>query len=261
MLLCQRARLPSTNFKTGGCWKLIILDNAGVQQDAFAPDSSTAAHTTAPALPPRAARCRLLVAQSARPGCCRGAATAGETSEHDCSSRLRGPRDGQDLGGGPGAGSPPDALAPPSTITALHNTTLALASLPAQSGPLDAPPVGFGHARARSAASVREPTNQDYSSALAGPRDRQTFDNKNQVWMPEVCWMTLPLPLLQQQRLANSFDVLLLEHSRSLQPCPRPLLVPAPCMPRLFRLVPPSLVLLCQRARTPPDTVFVRPAL
>ena len=64
--------------------------------------------------------------------------------------------------------------------------------------------------------------------------------------------MTLPLPPLQNQILANAFDLLLLQPSRSLQPSPRPLLVPAPCVPRLFRLLFLSLVLLCQRAMTPP---------
>ena len=44
-----------------------------------------------------------------------------------------------------------------------------------------------------------------------------------QGWMQEVCWMTLTLPPLQHQLLANAFDLLLLQPSRSLPLRPRPL--------------------------------------
>ena len=47
--------------------------------------------------------------------------------------------------------------------------------------------------------------------------------------------MTWTLPPLQHQLLANAFDLLLLQPSRSLQPCPRSLLVPAPRAPSVSR--------------------------
>ena len=55
--------------------------------------------------------------------------------------------------------------------------------------------------------------------------------------------MTLTLSPLQHQLLGNAFDLLLLQPSRSLQPS-RPLLVPAPRVPHLFRVLPLSLALL-----------------
>ena len=61
--------------------------------------------------------------------------------------------------------------------------------------------------------------------------------------MQEVCRMTLTLSPLQHQLLGNAFDLLLLQPSRSLQPS-RPLLVPAPRVPHLFRVLPLSLALL-----------------
>ena len=70
--------------------------------------------------------------------------------------------------------------------------------------------------------------------------------------MQEI-WITLTLPALQHQRLAKAFD---LQLSRSFQPCLRPLLVPDPCVPHLFRVLPLSLVLLCRRAKIPP-VIFI----
>ena len=67
------------------------------------PHSTTAAHSTAPALAPRAAR-GPLVDRAAGLGHARAAATAGETAEQDFLSGLRGSQDRQDFGGGPGAG-------------------------------------------------------------------------------------------------------------------------------------------------------------
>ena len=86
---------------------------AGVQQDAVAPHSTTAAHETAPALAPRAVRDDPLVARPARLGQSRASATASETGEcQDFLSGLRGPQDGQDFGHGPGAGGLLDVLTP-----------------------------------------------------------------------------------------------------------------------------------------------------
>ena len=102
--------------------------------------------------------------------------TAGEIAEQECLPGLRGPQDGQDFGGGSGVGGLPNALAPHSTTTAPHKTTPALALGTAQGGPLEAPHAELGHPRARMAASASEPTEQDYSSSLAGPRDGQPFE-------------------------------------------------------------------------------------
>ena len=82
------------------------------------PHSTTAAHSTAPALAPRAARGDPLVDRAAGLGHARAAATAGETAEQDFLSGLRGSQDRQDFGGGPGAGGLLDALAPHSNTTA-----------------------------------------------------------------------------------------------------------------------------------------------
>ena len=71
--------------------------------------------------------------------------------------------------------------------------------------------------------------------------------------------MTLTLPPLQHQLLAKAFDLLLIQPSRPLQRCLRPLLVSAPCVPRLFRFLPFSLVLLCSRAKIPPVIFSPRP--
>ena len=98
---------------------------AGVQRDVLTPHSTTVAQTTS-ALAPRAARGDPLVAWPGGLGHSRGAATASETAEQDFLSGLRGPQDGQDFGGGPGAGLL-DALAPHSTTTAPDGTTPALA--------------------------------------------------------------------------------------------------------------------------------------
>ena len=144
-----------------------------------------------------------------------------------------------------------------STTTAPHKSTPALVPRAAQSGPLDARPARLVHSRARTAASASEPTEQDYSSGLAGPRDAQPFENNFQGWVQEVCWMSLILPPLQHQLLAEAFDLLLLQPARLLQSCLRPLLVLAPCVPRPFRVLPLSLVLLCQRAKIPP-AIFSR---
>ena len=48
--------------------------------------------------------------------------------------------------------------------------------------PFGARPAGLGHSRARTAASPSEPTEQDYSSGLAGPRDGQPFENIFSGW-------------------------------------------------------------------------------
>ena len=56
--------------------------------------------------------------------------------------------------------------------------------------------------------------------------------------------MTLSFPPLKHQLPANAFDVLLRQPSRSTQPCPRPQLVPAPQVPRLFCVLPLSLLSL-----------------
>ena len=77
-------------------------------------------------------------------------------------------------------------------------------------------------------------------------------------WMQEVCRIALALPPLQHELLTNVFDLLFIRPSRSLQPCPRPLLVPPLCVPRLFRLLPPSLVLLSSRVKTP-HVIFAAP--
>ena len=143
-----------------------------------------------------------------------------------------------------------------STTTAPHKSTPALVPRAAQSGPLDARPARLVHSRARTAASASEPTEQDYSSGLAGPRDAQPFENNFQGWVQEVCWMSLILPPLQHQLLAEAFDLLLLQPARLLQSCLRPLLVLAPCVPRPFRVLPLSLVLLCRRAKIPP-VIFI----
>ena len=71
---------------------------------------------TAPALASSATRGDPLVPRPAGLGHSRDAATAGETAEQDFSSDLRGPQDGQDFGGDPGAGDLPDALAPRSPL-------------------------------------------------------------------------------------------------------------------------------------------------
>ena len=60
---------------------------------------------------------------------------------------------------------------------------------------------------------------------------------------------------------SGRFDLLTLQPLRLLHPCLRPLLVSAPCVPRLFRLLPVSLVLLCPRARILPMICFPLPVL
>ena len=91
--------------------------NAEVQQDAVAPDSTTAVHKSPPVLAPRAARSNPVVARPAGLGHsrARAATSAREIAEQDFSSGLRGPQDGQDFGGGPGAEGLPDTFAPHST--------------------------------------------------------------------------------------------------------------------------------------------------
>ena len=69
------------------------------------------------------------------------------------------------------------ALAPHSTTTALNKTNLSLAPRAERFGPLDAPPAERGHSHARTAASASEPTEQSFSSGLAGPRYGQPFEN------------------------------------------------------------------------------------
>ena len=151
--------------------------NVGVRQDAVAPHSTTAAQRTDPASAPHAAHGDPLIARPAGFGHSRAAASAGETAGQGFSSGLRRPQDGQEFGGDPGAGGLPEALAPHSTTTAPHKTTPALAPRAAQIGPLEAPPVGLGHSRARITASASEPTEQDYSSGLADSRNGQPFEN------------------------------------------------------------------------------------
>ena len=90
-------------------------NNAGVQQDVFAPHSTKASHRTASASVPRAARGDPLVARPAGLERSRAATTASETTEQDFSPGLRGFQDERDFGGGPGAGGLLDALAPHST--------------------------------------------------------------------------------------------------------------------------------------------------
>ena len=80
-----------------------------------------------------------------------------------------------------------------------------------------------------------------------------------QGWMQEICRMTLT-PL----RCSITVWPLRPAHSTALEaihPCLRPLLVSAPCVPRLFRLLPVSLVLLCPRARILPMICFPLPVL
>ena len=71
--------------------------------------------------------------------------------------------------------------------------------------------------------------------------------------------MTLTAPPLQHQLQTEAFDLLYLHLSRPLQPCLRPMFVSAPWVPGLFRLLPVSLGLLCQREITPPVIFFPAP--
>ena len=129
-----------------------------------------------------------------------------------------------------------------------------------KSGPLEAPPAGLGHSRARTAASASEPADQDYSSGLASPRDEQPFEKNNSglgaFGLQDNFHPLSAAASTSDQRLRL---LLLLQPSRSLQPCPRPLVIPAPSVPRLFRLLRLSPVLLWQRATTPPVILFPRP--
>ena len=143
------------------------------------------------------------------------------------------------------------ALVSHSTTSALNKTNPALATRAAHFGPFDALPAERGHSRARTTASASLPSKV-FPRALRALEMGSPPKIFLHGCMQDVCWMTLTLPPPQHQPLANAFDLLLLQPSRLLQPCPRPLLVPAPRIPRLFRLLPLSLVLLCQRARTPP---------
>ena len=152
--------------------------NAGVRQNAVVPHSTTAGHRTVEASARRAARSDTLVARPAGLGHSRAAAPASETADQDVSSGLRGPRDRQDFGGGPGAGGLPDALASHSTTSVPHKTATALAPRSARSGPLDARPAEHGPSRSRTAASASEPTEQDYSSGLGSPCNWRPFEKK-----------------------------------------------------------------------------------
>ena len=118
------------------------------------PHPTTAAQT-APALASRAARGDPLVARPAGLGHSRAAAAASETAEQDFLSGLRGPQDGQDFGGGPGAGLL-DALAPHSTTTAPHGTTPALAPRAVRASPRCAPPVARTPSQPRAAVTESE---------------------------------------------------------------------------------------------------------
>ena len=100
--------------------------------------------------------------------------------------------------------------------------------------------------------------NKIISRAWRAPETGSPSKTFSHGWMQEVCRMALALPPLQHELLTYVFDLLVLRPSRSLQPCPRPLLVPAPSVPRLFRLLPPSLVLLISRVKTP-HVIFAAP--
>ena len=63
-----------------------------------------------------------------------------------------------------------------------------------------------------------------------------------QGWMQEICRMTLTPSAVAST--SGRFDLLTLQPLRLLHPCLRPLLVSAPCVPRLFRVLALSLVLL-----------------
>ena len=125
---------------------------------------STTAARTAPALVSRAARGDPLVAWPAGVGYSRASATASETAEQSFLSGKRGPQDGQDFGGGPGAGLL-DALAPHSTTTAPHGTTPALAPRAVRASPLCAPPVARTPSQPR--AAVTESKNSACGFFLA----------------------------------------------------------------------------------------------
>ena len=94
VLLCQRARPPSTRIKKGGSRKLFFSGHyAGFQGDAVAPHSTTAAHRTAPALAARAAQSGPSDARSVGLGRSRArtAASASDPIGQDDSSGLAGP--------------------------------------------------------------------------------------------------------------------------------------------------------------------------
>ena len=139
-----------------------------------------------------------------------------------------------------------------SATIAPHKTTPALAPRAGQSGPLGARPAGLGNSRIRTAASASEPTKQDYSSGLVGPRDGQCSENIFSGLDAGGLLDAFEPPPAASLTSGRSLRPAASAAPRPLQPCLRPLLVSSPCVPRLFRVLPLSLVLLCQRAKFPP---------
>ena len=151
VLLCQRLRQPSARINTGGGRKCTFLGI--VQKYSRMLLRPTPLQQPGP-LQLGPARCEW------RPlgrlaHWTRAAATTSETAEQVFLPVLRGSQDERDLGGGPGAGLL-DALAPHSTTTAPHRTTLVLTLDAVRDGPLRAPPVPRAPLQPRAAVTKSE---------------------------------------------------------------------------------------------------------